>query len=212
MKVLHINVLVREMPKNLEPVFRDTEKELWAGVDQGVFSLLKTGIRPEYTYGDFDSVTESERMYIKEQLDINPVPTEKDDTDLALCLTDLVSKGYDSIHVYGATGGRMDHALANVHLLMHEALREAEIKILDHQNVIRLLPSGDHTVSRQSGMKYVSFIPINDRTELSLSGFLYNLDGEFLEFGTTLTISNEFTGDTGKVTSSHDILMIQSKD
>ena len=212
MKIMHINVLVREMPEELEPVFRETENERWAGVDHGVFLLLKAGITPEYTFGDFDSITEFERRYIKEQLDINPVPKEKDDTDLALCLTDLVAKGYDSIHVYGATGGRMDHTLANVHLLMHEALKKSKIKILDHQNVIRLLPSGKHTVSRQSGMKYVSFVPLNDQTELSLAGFLYDLVDEPLEFGTTLTISNEFIEDSGEVATSHDILMIQSKD
>lgn len=209
---MHINVIVRDASSHIQEVFRGRQYESWAGVDHGVVLLLKAGIKPKYNYGDFDSITEEERAYIREHMDINPVPKEKDDTDLALCLTDLVSKGYQSINIYGATGGRMDHALGNIHLLMHEKLKKTKIKIIDHQNVISLLHQGEHEVRRQEGMKYISFLPFNAETILSLNGFLYDLDQQLIEFGTTLTISNEFTKDIGNVHTDNDILMIQSKD
>lgn len=209
---MHINVIVRDAPGHLQEVFEEKRNDPWAGVDHGVLLLLKAGITPEYTYGDFDSITSEEGEYIREHMDINPVPKEKDDTDLALCLKDLVSKGYQSIDIYGATGGRMDHALGNIHLLMHEKLRQARIKIIDHQNVISLLQKGRHEVRRQEGMKYISFLPFNGETSLSLNGFLYELEKQLLEFGTTLTISNEFTKNIGNVYTDNDILMIQSRD
>ncbi|WP_411844041.1 thiamine diphosphokinase [Salinicoccus sp. HZC-1] len=209
---MHINVIVRDASSHIQEVFRERQDEPWAGVDHGVVLLLKAGIKPEYNYGDFDSITEEEKEYIREHMDIDPVPKEKDDTDLALCLTDLVSKGYQSINIYGATGGRMDHALGNIHLLMHEQLKKTKIKIIDRQNVISLLHQGKHEVRRQEGMKYISFLPFNGETTLSLDGFLYDLDEQLIEFGTTLTISNEFTKNIGNVHTDNDILMIQSKD
>ncbi len=209
---MHINVIVRAASRHIEEVFRSRQDELWAGVDKGVVMLLEAGINPKYTYGDFDSITEEERKYIKARTAIEPVPMEKDDTDLALCLADLASKGYSSIHVYGATGGRMDHSLGNIHMLVHEDLREVDIKVIDCQNVISLLQEGKHEVRRQEGMKYVSFLPFNDETTLSLDGFLYDLENQRLEFGTTLTISNEFTKNVGSVYTDKDILMVQSKD
>ncbi|AKG73744.1 thiamine diphosphokinase [Salinicoccus halodurans] len=209
---MHINVIVRDASSHIQEVFRERQDEPWAGVDHGVVLLLKAGIVPAYNYGDFDSITEEERKFIKEHIDIDPVPSEKDDTDLALCLADLAAKGYESINVYGATGGRMDHALGNIQLLMHEELRGTEIKIIDRQNVISLIQEGKHEVRRQEGMKYISFLPFNEKTTLSLDGFLYDLDEQLLEFGTTLTISNEFTKNIGNVYTDKDILMIQSKD
>ncbi|KKK35267.1 thiamine pyrophosphokinase [Salinicoccus sediminis] len=209
---MHINVVVRAEADYTAEILKGRAGESWAGVDHGVVLLLEAGIMPEYSYGDFDSITEEEREFITRQLDIDPVPAEKDDTDLALCLGDLVGKGYTTINVFGATGGRMDHALGNIQLLMHEALRTTDIKIIDRQNVISLLSAGKHEVMRQEGMEYISFLPYNDETVLSLDGFKYELDEEPLGFGTTLTISNEFINNKGNVYTDSDILMIQSID
>ncbi|HIW11839.1 MAG TPA: thiamine diphosphokinase [Candidatus Salinicoccus stercoripullorum] len=209
---MHINVIVRAEADRTEEILKGRTGETWAGVDHGVVLLLEAGIVPEYSYGDFDSITEEEREFITGQLDIDPVPAEKDDTDLALCLGDLVKKGYSTISVFGATGGRMDHALGNIQLLMHEDLRTTDIRIIDRQNVISLLTPGKHEVIRQEGMIYISFLPFNDETVLSLDGFKYDLDEEPLKFGTTLTISNEFIKNKGNVYTDSDILMIQSID
>src|SRR5690625_3872514 len=122
---MHINVLVREMDVSIENISQNP----WAGVDHGVYLLLKEGIIPQYTYGDFDSITEEERRFIDEKLDINPVESEKDDTDLEIALLDLTGRGYTSIDVYGATGGRLDHLLGNTQMLLHEKLTDVKIRI-----------------------------------------------------------------------------------
>ena len=95
---MHINVLVRATSTSIENI---TESP-WAGVDHGVYLLLKDGIIPKYTYGDFDSITEKERRFIDETLEINPVESEKDDTDLALAIAEAIDAGYDDIEIYGA--------------------------------------------------------------------------------------------------------------
>ncbi len=52
---------------------------------------------------------EEERQLLTEQLQIKPVQAEKADTDLALAVDKAVALGFDSITIYGATGGRLDH-------------------------------------------------------------------------------------------------------
>ncbi|MFB9861392.1 thiamine diphosphokinase [Salinicoccus siamensis] len=206
---MHINVLVRESKKGIMEAIRPGE---WAGVDRGAYLLLREGIHPKYTYGDFDSVDDGEWTFITRHMAVTPVPTRKDDTDLEICLKDLVAKGYLSIDVYGATGGRLDHTLANIFLLTHSSFSKANIRLIDHQNIMQLLPAGQHTVAKAEGMRYVSFLPLAAGGNLSLEGFEYDLDEAELEVGRTLTISNEFKEEYASVHTDATIIMIQSRD
>ena len=56
----------------------------WAGIDRGALILVKQGIQPIFSVGDFDSVNNEERLMLMKNLQIEPVEAEKDDTDLAL--------------------------------------------------------------------------------------------------------------------------------
>lgn len=204
---MHINILVRETETNLPD-----DGNVWAGVDRGVYLLLKFGITPVLTYGDFDSVTREERDFIDSKLEIRAVKPEKDETDLELALLDVKSKGYTSIDVYGATGGRIDHLFGNVHMLMQEALKALTIRLIDCTNIVQVLDAGNHTVQRYGDMKYVSFIPVHEGTVLTLESFKYPLSEKHLEISSTLTISNEFDGLKAEVSVNQPIIMIQSKD
>ena len=66
-----------------------------------------------------------------------------------------------------------------------------KIKVIDQQNHIQLLNEGKYVINRDSTYPYISFIPLNDKTILTLQGFKYNLNQEHLNLGSTLTISNE---------------------
>lgn len=206
---MHINVLVREPKKGMMESIRPGE---WAGVDRGAYLLLKAGIHPKYTYGDFDSVDDEEWAFITRHMEVTPVPTRKDDTDLEICLKDLVGKGYESIDVYGATGGRLDHTLANIYLLTHKSLSQSDIRLIDHQNIMQPLPAGRHIVAKADGMRYVSFLPLAAGGNLTLEGFEYDLDHVELEVGRTLTISNEFKEKYASVHTDATIIMVQSRD
>src|SRR5699024_4584980 len=70
---MHINVIVRAEADRTEEILKGRTGETWAGVDHGVVLLLEAGMVPEYSYGDFDSITEEEREFITVQLDIDPV-------------------------------------------------------------------------------------------------------------------------------------------
>ncbi|MFD2829785.1 thiamine diphosphokinase [Corticicoccus populi] len=204
---MHVNVLVRETNTVLP-----TDGGDWAGVDRGVYLLLKQSVHPVLTYGDFDSVSDEERDFIQSKLEITPVKPEKDETDLELALLDIKDKRYQSIDVYGATGGRIDHLFGNVQLLVRDELKHLNIRLIDGANIVEVIPEGRHTVYKHPGMKYVSFIPVYEGTELTLEGMKYPLSSQLLNIGSTLTISNEFDDSKGEVSVNQPIIMIQSKD
>nr|WP_239749524.1 thiamine diphosphokinase [Mammaliicoccus sp. H-M34] len=199
-----------------ESIFLEQQSD-WIGVDRGTLELLNHQIIPIAAVGDFDSVTEKELNQIKEQIEIEPVKKEKDDTDLALAVNLAVELGYSEIKIYGATGGRLDHFMGAIQILTKPEFLADDIKIslIDHQNIINVLKPGNHRISQVEGMKYISFVPLTSNIRVKLEQFKYELPYTTLEQGSTLTISNEFKEgfEQPKVTVElGNILVIQSKD
>ena len=199
---MKINVVMRDVD-----FIKDTND--YAGVDRGVYRLLKKGITPKFTYGDYDSVSREEREFIESELKINAVNSEKDYTDSHLALFDLVVIGYNEIDVYGALGDRIDHELMNIQLLLNEKFKNVDIRLIDKLNVIFKVIGKKEL--KNIGYKYISFIPFFNGTTLTLDGFKY--DGEVeISIGSTLTVSNEFVGQTATVETNQPVIAIYSND
>ncbi|HJB78574.1 MAG TPA: thiamine diphosphokinase [Candidatus Nosocomiicoccus stercorigallinarum] len=199
---MKISVVMRDVD-----FIKDTND--YAGVDRGVYGLLKKGITPKFTYGDYDSVSREEREFIESELKINAVNSEKDYTDSHLALFDLVDKGYNEIDVYGALGDRIDHELMNIQLLLNEKFKNVDIRLIDKLNVIFKVIGKKEL--KNIGYKYISFIPFFNGTTLTLDGFKY--DGEVeISIGSTLTVSNEFVGQTATVETNQPVIAIYSND
>ena len=97
----------------------ENEKVVWAAVDRGVYRLLKRGIIPVVAFGDYDSVTEEELAWMGQQTnDLHIVPREKDQTDLEIAINWALEQKPALIRIFGATGGRLDHGLANIQMLL----------------------------------------------------------------------------------------------
>ncbi|RIL73066.1 thiamine diphosphokinase [Staphylococcus devriesei] len=211
---MKINLLCSD--RNLPPYIFEKEKHThWGGIDRGTLILSNHDITPVYTVGDFDSVSNEEREHLKQVLNIHPVKAEKDDTDLALGVEEAVNKGYKEINIYGATGGRLDHFMGMLQILQKPLYfnKKVNIIVIDKQNEIQLLNTGQYQISKTSLYKYVSFIPVNGEATISLSGFKYNLDHQRLEIGSTLTISNEVEEEVATIDLEEgQVLQMKSKD
>jgi thiamine pyrophosphokinase len=188
------------------------EKDIWVGVDHGVFRLLHHGIKPDMAFGDFDSVNGAEWRLIEENVDqINRYLPEKDETDMELALNWAIQKSPEAIRIFGATGGRVDHFLANVQMLgkkenLHPSIT---IEIIDKQNYVQIVPPGEYTLREKQESKYISFLPLStDVEELTLRGFKYPLQNRNISLGSTLCISNELIQPTGTFSFSSGILMV----
>jgi thiamine pyrophosphokinase len=191
------------------------ESIVWVGVDRGLFHILKQGIIPSVGIGDFDSVTKEELEWMKSkcnELDISPA--EKDQTDIELALEWALAKMPKKISVFGATGGRLDHALASIQLLIRGLQQGVVIEMIDCQNILRIVSPGTYSIHQNPEYPYVSFLPFSSKVRgIILKGFKYPLTDCNLEWGSTLCISNELIEETGTFSFIDGIvIMVKSKD
>ena len=128
---------------HLEKMILPQDRE-YIGVDHGVEELLKQGITPKFAIGDFDSLQNRQTL---KNLNIQILPERKDVTDTHAAIEYAISKGYDEIEIYGATGGRLDHFFAVMCLL--EKYQDVSIKVIDQQNCIQLLKPGIHHIENK---------------------------------------------------------------
>lgn len=89
------------------------EDDFYICCDSGMRHREKLGIVPNLIVGDFDS-------YASPHLDIETIvlPREKDDTDTAFAVKEALKRGFQDFLLVGVVGGRLDHTLGNVSLLL----------------------------------------------------------------------------------------------
>ncbi|MBS4193940.1 thiamine diphosphokinase [Lederbergia citri] len=193
---------ITEFPKNI----------IWIGVDRGVYYLLEKGIKPNLSVGDFDSVSDKEWSIIKENVqEINRYIPEKDETDMELAMMWALQQKPDVIKIFGATGGRLDHFMANALMLCPYQIQHpfTLIEIIDKQNCLSVFHPGNYEVEKDYTKKYISFIPLTSEVKhLSLSGFKYPLINRTIHFGSSLCISNELIKQSGNFSFEKGILMM----
>ncbi len=69
---------------------------------------------PSLIVGDFDSY---ENPCLQTETIV--LPTEKDDTDTLFAVKEGVRRGFEDFLLLGVTGGRLDHTLGNVYILLY---------------------------------------------------------------------------------------------
>ena len=109
--------------------------------DRGLEELDKYNIVPNYIIGDFDSIDkEILNKYIKNKdikiMELNP---EKDYTDTHMALKLAIELKSTSIIIIGAIGTRLDHTIANIHILKEALDENIECRIIDSRNEIQLI-------------------------------------------------------------------------
>jgi thiamine pyrophosphokinase len=201
-------------PEDLLPNLHDYNEETvtWVGVDRGVFNLLKREIKPAICFGDFDSVSSEELIYIKSRVEeLKQYQPEKNETDMELALNWALEQNPEEIRMFGATGGRLDHLFANVQLLIDPLLKgkHANIYLIDRYNCMNLKGPGSYTLHKKAVEKYISFVPVTlNVRDLTLEGFKYPLKNRHISIGSTLCISNELISDDGTFSFSEGILIV----
>ncbi|MFC0188940.1 thiamine diphosphokinase [Fictibacillus aquaticus] len=204
-------------PEEYWPDLGGTKNTIYCGADRGVFSLVKRGITPDYAFGDFDSVTvEEKKTFMKKKTVVFEYEEEKNETDLELALDWAVRQKPSLITIIGATGGRLDHSLINVQMLLKGAEYGVKTVLKDRQNEIELFFPGTYTLTRKEleGACYVSFLSYSEKVEgLTLEGFKYPLSSAVLHAGSSRCISNELAEKNGTYSFNAGILMmVKSRD
>ena len=179
--------------------------------DRGLEAFSALGEMPDILMGDYDSADQSQvRAWQTVGRKMRTFPAEKDYSDAEAALRYAANgKTPRRIALLGATGGRLDHFLANVQILRIALDLGVEADILDPCNRIRLIDR--KTVLKRSEVfgTYVSVLPFTDLAEgVTMEGFRYPLDGADLVKGSTLTVSNEITSDEAVIDFRSGILIL----
>ncbi len=126
--------------------------------DKGLEVLNKTNINPDYIIGDFDSINK-EILEQYKNIPITYLKPEKDFTDTHMALKLAIENGAKRITIYGAIGTRLDHSIANIHILKETLEKNIDTEIIDENNKIKLI-SKNTTIKKDNKYKYISLIPL----------------------------------------------------
>lgn len=187
----------------------------WVGADRGALRLVKRGIQPVMVVGDFDSIDAAELQTVKDALvGAVVVKPDQDHTDTQLAIKSIFEQLQpDEVHLYGATGGRLDHLLANMWLVLDPVFRQwaSQIKLIDKQNSVRFFLPGDYQITKEADKRYLAFVPLMPM-HLTLPDEKYQLDAAYNAYPISWA-SNEFSGNTGHFSFDAGVLaVIQSRD
>lgn len=177
--------------------------------DGGIHHLKMLGITPDLFLGDFDSCDYSqiEKSGIIDGAEIEKYKIEKDATDTHIAVDTAIKKGFDTITIIGALGGRYDHALANIFLLKYMLEKGVLGKIVNEKNEIFITDKPLDIMPRDG--KKLSLIPLcNNVLGITLKNLKYPLYDFNLKMGDTIGISNEFTDKKASITFKEGILLV----
>lgn len=194
--------------------FLNNTFDIIIAVDRGLQALNTIKVKPSYIIGDFDSVDKEILDEYKntniEVINLNP---EKDYSDTHMALKLAIKQESKEIYIVGALGKRVDHALANIHILKEAIDCNVECKILDNNNEIQLINKYTK-LKKDLSYKYISLIPLTTEvTGITLTGFKYPLENATLNIGHSIGISNEQIDDMTTIDIKKGILiLIKSRD
>lgn len=169
--------------------------DLIIAADGGYRSLSALGLTPDLLAGDFDSLG-----YVPDGVPILRFPREKDDTDMGISLRYGRDKGYRRFRIYGGSGSRPDHFLANLQMLAGAARDGLDIALICPGFSVLALCGGTVTLSRPAGTVFSVFSAGGTAAGVSIENAKYSLSDAALTDSFPLGVSNEFTG--GDVTVS----------
>ena len=173
--------------------------------DGGARHLFRMGITPDLFVGDFDSTDSAGDAPL-----VSRHPQEKDDTDMALAVREGEARGAKEFYLYGALGGgRFDHSIANLQLLLSCARRGLTVTLVHGDQRTRVLRAGEKMCFPASARGYVSVFAIGGVcTGVCLRGLKYPLEGACLSPDTPLGVSNELVGACASVSAEEGNLLV----
>ena len=184
-----------------------SEAELTIAADRGLEAFEAAGVLPDLLLGDMDSVSAGTLARREGSTEMERLPCEKDDTDGGHAMEVALSRGATEITILGALGGRMDHALANLMLLMRANEGGAFAQILDERvRIVRI--DGEITLRGVKG-DTISLIPIGEAHGVTLEGCYYHSrEALSFDFVHPLGVSNVVTADEARITVKEGNLLL----
>ena len=176
--------------------------------DGGLSHAESLGIKPNLIVGDFDSCDSDVLSKYEEQSEIIKLPREKDDTDTLYAVKLAVERGYSDFLILGAMGGRFDHALGNISILLYlEGLGKKAV-LIDDYSVMQI--AGSKPLLIEDNCSYFSVLTVaGDVSGVTIKNAKYPLENASLSADFQLGISNEvLPGKVAEVSVEHGRVLV----
>ena len=110
------------------------EDDFYIFCDGGLNHQEQLGVIPDLIVGDFDS-------HAKPNVDTETIvlPCEKDDTDSVFAVKEAIKRGYSDFLLIGVIGGRFDHSLGNISILLFLDSLGLNGKIIDDYSEMEIV-------------------------------------------------------------------------
>lgn len=170
-------------------------------VDGGLFHCRAMGVIPDLIIGDQDSLP-STLLQLYPNVTVKTFPKDKDQTDMELAIGAADSPSMKKIALFGATGNRTDHALANLYLIC----RSPDKMIIENEHETIFCLTGKNKLNTRMGQT-ISFMPLDSLpigvTTKGLKWELHNarLDKNFF------SLSNISLGSSVEISIEHGNLI-----
>ncbi len=188
------------------------EEDLVIAVDGGLEYCRVLGVEPDLVLGDFDSVGEEllaqvelwERESPQRVMRLKP---EKDDTDTLAAIRVAMDRGFISFLLYGATGGRLEHTIANIQCLLFLKHHGAVGYMMDGTGMCFVME--DEEVRFRASMRgYLSLFSLGGKARgVNIRGMKYELRDAEIANDFPIGISNEFIGQEAAVSVAQGQLL-----
>ena len=176
--------------------------------DGGLSHAESLCIKPNLIVGDFDSCDSDVLSKYEEQCEIIKLPREKDDTDTLYAVKLAVERGYNDFLILGAMGGRFDHALGNISILLYlEGLGKKAV-LIDDYSVMQI--AGSKPLLIEDNCSYFSVLTVaGDVSGVTIKNAKYPLENASLSADFQLGISNEvLPGKVAEVSVEHGRVLV----
>ena len=178
--------------------------DLVIAADGGFAALEGLGLSPDLVVGDFDSLG-----HRPDHPHVVALPVEKDDTDMHSAIRLGWERGYRAFRLYGGTGGRIDHTLANIQSLAWLASQGGRGWLVGPDWTATVLSDGGALTLEAGRQGMVSVFCLGDRAEgVDIQGLKYGLSDGVLTADYPLGVSNSFLGGESRVSVRRGKLLV----
>ena len=184
------------------------EGDFFVFCDGGLAHADGLGIKPDLVVGDFDSCDAGVLAKWQDSCEIVQLPREKDDTDTLFAVKLALEKGFDDFLLLGAMGGRFDHALGNVSILLYLQGLGKKALLVDDYSVMQI--AGSEPLLIEDSCSYFSVLTVaGDVSGVNIKNAKYPLENASLSSDFQLGISNEvLPGKVAQVSVEHGRVLV----
>ncbi len=179
--------------------------------DGGANHTYKMGLTPQLIVGDMDSIEEEVvDFYKKQNVAFKTYEMRKDDTDTTIAIKQAIMLAPKTIGLFGSSGKRLDHTLANIGSLFFIKSNGIAGKIIDEYSEVQI--AEEKTGVKGNKGDTVSLISLSEWTKgVTLEGLEYPLTNYDIHRDHQIGVSNVMTGSHCFITKkSGDLLVIKS--